>query len=695
MTDLIIVGAGHAGLEAAAAAARMGLKTLLVTMRKDEIGQMSCNPAIGGLAKGQLAREVDALGGLMGRLTDEAGIQFRMLNTSKGPAVRSPRAQADRKLYKLVARRIIESIPNLSILEDEAVEILSDKREIHQVRGLRCKRAGDIAARAVVLTTGTFLQALMHFGLETSVGGRMGSPASYPLSDSLRSMGLDLGRLKTGTPPRIDGAGVDFSAFIPQAGDEPPPRFSFWAGIDPKNKAQCHLGYTNDRTHEIIRASLDRSPLYTGRIRARGPRYCPSIEDKVVKFAHHPRHYVMLEPEGLDTTELYVNGIATSLPAECQTAFLRTIRGLERAEITRFGYAVEYDFVPPHEIWPTLECRKVAGLYVAGQINGTSGYEEAAALGISAGINAAAKILGRPPFVLSRDQAYIGVLIDDLASKSTDEPYRMFTSRAEYRLILRQDNAHLRLWRIAKEYELLPADILDMFEAEERKRDELLDGLRRTRIQVTEELESLCKRRQTSVPLTSLTAEELLRRPAVRYEDLSVFGIRPASETPALGAPEALIRPASETPALGAPEALIRPAGADRVISQVEIEVKYAGYIQRQREAVARERRQEQMKLSSGLDYDRVPNLTNEAREKLKKHLPGTLGQASRLSGISPADIQNILIHLAARRADGRAGGSNFSAPAPDLEKFPGLDREAAFGKDNEGVGTVEGSEQV
>lgn len=618
--DVIVVGAGHAGMEAASASARMGLNTLVVTLRKEEIGQMSCNPAIGGLAKGQLAREVDALGGLMGRITDEAGIQFRMLNTRKGPAVHSPRAQADRKLYKAVARRILESIPNLEILEDEAIEIMV---EDSRIAGLICKRSGSISSRAVILTTGTFLQGLMHFGLETKIGGRMGSPAAYPISDSLRVLGVELGRLKTGTPPRIDGTTVDFSAFEVQAGDEPPPRFSFWADIEPKNLAVCHLGYTNEKTHEIIRGSLDRSPLYTGKIKSRGPRYCPSIEDKVVKFAHHPRHYVFLEPEGLDTQELYVNGIATSLPADCQTAFVHTIRGLERAVITKFGYSVEYDYVPPHEIWPTLECRKIPGLYFAGQINGTSGYEEAAALGISAGINAAVKILSLPPFVLSRDQAYLGVLIDDLATKSTDEPYRMFTSRAEYRLLLRQDNAHLRLWRVSRDYGLLPEAVIERFKEEEDKRDEILTRLRTTRLHVTEDLKRICELRKTAVPQTDITAEDFLRRPNVRYADI---------------------------PSIRAGVSCL-PA---RVISQVEIEVKYEGYIRRQREAVERTSRDEEMLLPRYLNYDAVPNLTIEAREKLKKYSPRTLGQATRLSGVSPADIHNLMIYLSALHRSGR-----------------------------------------
>lgn len=633
--DLIVVGAGHAGMEAAQAGARMGLRTLVVTLRKSEIGQMSCNPAIGGLAKGQLAREVDALGGIMGRITDEAGIQFRMLNTSKGHAVRSPRAQADRKLYKTVAQRIMGSTPNLDILEDEAVEILVDTEMVltasgclRRVAGLRCKQAGDIPARTVVLTTGTFLQGLMHFGLETKIGGRMGSPAAYPLSDNLRSLGVELGRLKTGTPPRLDGTTVDLAAFEPQNGDEPPPRFSFWADVAPKNRVACHLGHTNERTHEIIRSSLDRSPLYTGRIKSRGPRYCPSIEDKVVKFAHHPRHYVILEPEGLDTTEFYVNGMATSLPADCQVAFIRSIRGLERAEITKFGYSVEYDYVPPHEIWPTLECRKVSGLYFAGQINGTSGYEEAAALGLAAGINAGAKILDLPPFLLSRNQAYIGVLIDDLATKSTDEPYRMFTSRAEYRLILRQDNAHLRLWRVARTYGLLPDHVIDRFADEERRQAEILDGLRTTRLAVTDEIKSLCERRGTTVPQNSLTAAELLRRPNVQFSDIEPYIER--------------LRPALSGDRVAV-------ADADRVLTQVEIEIKYEGYIERQREAIERSRRMDEKILPASLDYDAVQNLTNEAREKLKKHRPRTLGQAARLSGVSPADIQNLLIYLASK----------------------------------------------
>ncbi len=635
--DIVVVGAGHAGMEAAQAGARMGLRTLVVTLRKNEIGQMSCNPAIGGLAKGQLAREVDALGGIMGRITDEAGIQFRMLNTSKGHAVRSPRAQADRLLYKTVAQRIMTNTPNLDILEDEAVDILVDAELVltetgcrRRVVGLLCKRSGEISARAVILTTGTFLQGLMHFGLDTSVGGRMGSPAAYPLSDSLRSLGVELGRLKTGTPPRLDGRTVDFSAFEPQRGDEPPPRFSFWAGIEPQNRAACYLGHTNDKTHEIIRASLDRSPLYTGRIKSRGPRYCPSIEDKVVKFAHHPRHYVILEPEGLQTDELYVNGVATSLPAECQTAFIRTIRGLERAEISKFGYAVEYDYVPPHEIWPTLECRKISGLYFAGQINGTSGYEEAAALGISAGINAAAKIMRLPPFILSRNQAYIGVLIDDLSTKSTDEPYRMFTSRAEYRLLLRQDNAHIRLWRVAREYGLLPQDVIERFSDEERRQAEILEGLRATRLHVTEDLKSLCTRRGTAVPSGSLTAAELLRRPNIRFSDIEPYIEKFRAALP------------------GGNDSHRNPS-LDRIVSQVEIEIKYEGYIQRQKEAVERSRRMDEKILPAGFDYSVVPNLTNEAREKLTKLRPRTLGQAARLSGVSPSDMQNLLTYLTSR----------------------------------------------
>lgn len=625
--DVIVVGAGHAGIEAAAASARMGLKTLVVTLRLSEIGQMSCNPAVGGLAKGQLVREVDALGGLIGRMTDEAGIQFRMLNRSRGPAVQSPRAQADRKTYHSVACRVLGCMPNLTIIEDEVDDIGVAGSNIS---GVHCRRSGFIASKNVILTTGTFLNGIMHFGFQTGPGGRFGSPASCALSDSLRALGIGLGRLKTGTPPRLDGTTVDVSAFTAQYGDEPPPRFSFRGGVTPVNRAPCHLGYTNEMTHEIIRANLDRSPLYTGRITSRGPRYCPSIEDKVVRFAHHPRHYIFLEPEGLDTTEMYANGLPTSLPPEVQEQFVRSVRGLEHAVLTQFGYAVEYDYVLQHEISSTLESKKYCGLYFAGQINGTSGYEEAAALGLMAGINAAARMLNLPPFVLFRDEAYIGVLVDDLVTKTTDEPYRMFTSRAEHRLFLRQDNAHLRLWRYSKIYGLLPPDVIEQFSDEERQKDDIISELRKVRLPMTGDIKDIFMKHGMDVPQQSMTAADIIRSPNIRYEEL--FGV-PGVPTP----------PATSIGSVTG--SIIR----QRITSQVETELKYQGYIERQREAVDRAQRHEKMMMPAQLDYDKVQSLTNEAREKLKKIKPITLGQAGRIAGISPADIQNILIYLASK----------------------------------------------
>jgi tRNA uridine 5-carboxymethylaminomethyl modification enzyme len=592
--DVIVVGGGHAGCEAALAAARMGAHVLLLTGKRETIAQMSCNPAIGGLAKGHLVREIDALGGEMARVTDRTTIQFRMLNTSKGPAVRAPRAQCDRKAYREAMRRVVEGQPGLDVVEAMAAELL--------VEGARVRGVWDAAGRtwlagAVVLATGTFLNGLIHVGERSWPAGRLDEEPALGLSESLRSHGFRLGRLKTGTPPRLDGKTINWAACDVQPGDEPPDRF---ARVEPPKRlpqVPCHITFTNERTAEIIRANLDRSPLYAGRIVGVGPRYCPSIETKVVRFPHRARHQLFLEPEGLDTDEIYANGIATSLPEDVQLDLVHSIRGLEQARLTRYGYAIEYDFVPPEQVWRSLESKLVENLFLAGQINGTSGYEEAAAQGLMAGINAALKLRGGEPVVLGRDEAYIGVLIDDLCTKAIREPYRMFTSRAEYRLLLRCDNAEARLTPLGHRLGLVS--------------DEDFGEVQRREATVAAEVERLGAVRVNGTPLALL-----LRRPEVTYA-----GLRRTY-----------------------PQLVV---GHDAEIERrIELEVKYAGYLVKQREQVARLERTERRPIPADVDFRAVRGLRNEAAEKLAAVRPETFGQASRIAGINPADLAVLAVYL-------------------------------------------------
>jgi len=596
--DVIVVGGGHAGCEAALAAARMGCTTLLVTMAIDQVAQMSCNPAIGGLAKGQLVREIDALGGEMGKVADATGIQFRMLNTGKGPAVQSPRAQSDRSGYRAEMKRRVEGQENLRLLQATVEEILV---EGGAVKGVRCLGGIEVRGGAVILTTGTFLRGLIHVGPATAVGGRMGEPSAEGLSGSLAAHGLRLGRLKTGTPPRVDGRTVRLDALEPQYGDERPRPFSFSTTSLPGPQLPCYMTHTNARTHDIIRENLDRAPLYTGQIRSMGPRYCPSIEDKVVRFAGKEGHAVFLEPEGRETDEYYCNGIPTSLPVDVQEELVHSIYGLESAHIVRYGYAIEYDFVPPTQLRPSLETKAVAGLFHAGQINGTSGYEEAAAQGLMAGINAALKLRGEEALVLGRDEAYIGVLIDDLVTLGTEEPYRMFTSRAEFRLLLRHDNADRRLMAYGHRMGLVSEGRFARLREKERRIEEVREMLER------------CRRGDR-------TLAELLRRPGTDFDDLR--GLECSLD------------------AMDVPE---------EVAEQVQIELKYEGYIKRQLQEVEKVRRLEGWRIPEDFDYGSLKTIRTESRQKLSAVRPATLGQASRVSGVTPADISVLMVHLAGR----------------------------------------------
>jgi len=643
--DIVVVGAGHAGCEAAHAAARMGAQTLLVTMNLGAIARMSCNPAIGGLAKGHLVREVDALGGLMGRATDATGIQFRMLNTGKGPAVQALRAQADKQEYSRWMARELARVPNLDLAEGmvtaieverdriTGVEITSPKSEIQSASGgLESKISEHVACRAAVLTTGTFLNGLIHVGLESHSGGRLDEPAALGLSDSLRRWGLEIGRLKTGTPARLDARTIDFSRLAVQPGDEPPLPFSFTTARLNVEQVPCHITYTNARTHEIILASLDRSPLYTGKIKSVGPRYCPSIEDKCVRFRERDRHQIFLEPEGRNSHWIYPNGISTSLPPDVQEAFVRTIEGLENVRFLTYGYGIEYDFVPPTQTQPSLESKAIRGLFLAGQINGTSGYEEAAGQGIVAGINAALSasggLRGEPSLILDRSEAYIGVLIDDLVTKGTNEPYRMFTSRAEYRLLLRHDNADLRLTehgrRVSASGGLIDDERWRRFEAYRRAVEGELARLRETTIRPSDLDATYLAEHGLPAVTKRLSLAAILSRPEMRYRHLVELGLADGAADP-------------------------------RAVEQVELYIKYEGYIRRQEEEVERFRRLESERIPPALDYRSLRGLTTEAAEKLSRIRPISLGQASRISGVTPADISALMIHLHARR--GRQSG--------------------------------------
>jgi tRNA uridine 5-carboxymethylaminomethyl modification enzyme len=610
--QVIIVGAGHAGCEAAMATSRLGLDTLLLTINVDRIGHMSCNPAIGGLAKGHMVKEIDALGGQMGLWADKSGIQFRTLNLSKGPSVRATRGQMDREIYKRTVQRDIFAQPRLWVKEAGVERLLT---KMGQVKGVETNLEESFFAHTVLLTTGTFLSGLIHVGLKKFSGGRLGDPAAQGLSRSLESLGLELQRLKTGTVPRLLKESVDFSRLEVQPGDQPPPCFSFRSPGPRLSQVPCHITYTSEKTHEIIRQGFERSPLFQGVITGTGARYCPSIEDKVARFPEKKQHQIFVEPEGLDSPEVYPNGIPTSLPLDIQKAMLARIPGLEQAQIVRPGYAIEYDFLPPTQLWPSLECKQVQNLFLAGQINGTSGYEEAAGQGLWAALNIFCRLMHREPFILGRDQAYIAVLVDDLVSKGTSEPYRMFTSRAEYRLLLRENNADQRLTELGRELGLVDDEQWRIYQEKMRALQHTLQLLRETSITPNQETRKDLQEVGAAMPKKRSSLQELLRQPQLKIQDVFRF----------------------------CPQLADKPG---HVLQEAETSIKYEGYLERQKESVARFQRLEQTPLPLDMDYYAIPGLTKEAAEKLSRVRPRSLGQAGRISGITPAALSCLEIEL-------------------------------------------------